>query len=81
MSHAEMPTELDQRLDTLLRGACPVDLIDDSPDALELQELIATARLTISALDVPLAAATQARHLRMLEAAAARWGSKLPRPQ
>jgi hypothetical protein len=48
------------------------------PDTLELEELIATAKLAIHALDVPLSLATQARHLRMLKAAAARWGAKPP---
>jgi hypothetical protein len=80
MSHSELCAELDQRLDALLRGAGFIDLgedpSDDSPEALELQQLLTTARLTLRALDEPLSPATQLRHLRMLEAAAARWGPK-----
>ena len=77
-----MLAELDQRLDALLRGRPLAGPTGDSPgpldvpDALELEELIATAKLAIHALDVPLSPAAQARHLRMLKAAAARWGAK-----
>jgi hypothetical protein len=81
MSHTEMIAELDQRLDALTRGTSPAGSADGSagvPYTLELDELIATAKLAIRALDVPLSPATQARHLRMLKAAAARWGPKPP---
>lgn len=67
-----MLAALDRRLDALLSGTANfVDLTDDSPEALELEELLSAARLTIQVLDEPLSPATRARHMRMLEAAAA----------
>ena len=72
MSDTEMLAALDHLLDALVsRGANLLDLTDDSHEALELQQLLSTARLTIEVLDQPLCPATRARHLRMLRAAAA----------
>ena len=67
-----MVSALDRRLDALLRGAAVVDIDDELPESMELQRLVAVARLTMDALEESLSPATQARHLRMLEAAAAR---------
>jgi hypothetical protein len=72
MSHLEMLAALDHHLDALVAGTGNlVDLTDGSPDALELQQLLTTAWMTIQVLDEPLCPTTQARHLRMLKAAAA----------
>lgn len=67
-----MVSALDQRLDALLSGAAVVDVDDELPESVELQQLVAVARLTMDALEESLSPATQARHLRMLEAAVAR---------
>ena len=72
MSHTELLAALDHHLDALVAGrADHLDLTDESPDALELQQLLTTARLTMAVLDQPLCPATRARHLRMLRAVAA----------
>ena len=76
--HSEKFSALDDRLDALLHGGAVVDLDDELPESLELHELIAVARLTMEALGASLSPVTQARHLRMLEAAAARWGPEPP---
>jgi hypothetical protein len=72
MSHAEVLAAFDRRLDAVLSGTANfVDLTDDSPEALELQQLLTAARLTIQVLGEPLSPVTRTRHMRMLEAAAA----------
>jgi hypothetical protein len=73
MSNSELLAALDERLDALLSGnANFLDLTDASPDALELQQLLTAARMTIQVLEEPLPAATRARHLEMLHEAARR---------
>lgn len=64
---------LDQRLDALVTGHADVlDLTAATPDAIELEELLLTARLAMQVLGEPLPRATRAKHLRMLKAAARR---------
>jgi hypothetical protein len=83
-THSEMHAALDRHLDALLHGEPVVDLDESlpgsarSPQLEELHELVAIARLTMDALEESLPPATQARHLRLLQDAAARWGPRRP---
>jgi hypothetical protein len=73
MSHAEMLAALDERLDALLVGTANfLDLTNDSSDALELQQLLTTARLTMQVLNQPLPPSIRERHLRLIKQAARR---------
>jgi hypothetical protein len=84
MSHAELLAALDERLDALLSGSADfLDLTNDAADALELQQLLTAARLTMQVLNEPLPVDTRARHLRLIEAAARRlaWEQGAPPTQ
>ena len=73
MSHAELLAALDERLDALLSGTANfLDLTNDSPDALELQQLVTAARLTMHVLNEPLPAPVRERHLALIKQAARR---------